>query len=84
MFMRRNRALNGAPQPEAIETQGAGMQRAQDVLSPNDENLGSPQHRTFEADRETIPAIVARRRVGIETSFGGPDYGNMVPVGPTI
>src|SRR5260221_6496736 len=35
MFMRRNRALNGAPQPESVAAASSAVQRKSRKLSPN-------------------------------------------------
>lgn len=57
MFMRNNRALNGAPQPEATEQADAAKQRASQRLSPNEwEGLIGEDWR-FTPKMETCAAI---------------------------
>lgn len=84
MFMRANRAKNGAPQPEAVESREASAQRSQDRLSPNPTDLGTPQHRTFEPNLETQEAINRRHYRGGLDEGEGATYEHMIPHGPSM
>ena len=50
MFMRRNRAKNGAVQPEATASANASEQRKARKLSPNSALDGSPENWRFSPD----------------------------------
>jgi hypothetical protein len=84
MFMRRNRAKNGAKQPEQIAASEAPAQRAQDTLIPNPTDLGTPQTRIFEPEMMTPEAIDRRHKMGglDEAEWG--DYSSKVPHGPML
>jgi len=49
MFMRKNRAKNGAPQPEKIASQDSGKQRSQKKLAPNPTDYGQGEDWRFTA-----------------------------------
>ncbi len=84
MFMRNNRALNGAPQPEETASQDAADQAAQETIIPNPSDLGTPQSRTFEPNLETLDAINRRHYRGGLDDSEWPDYESMIPVGPKM
>ena len=84
MFMRNNRRLNGAPQPENVYASEAPEQREQQSLIPNPSDLGSAQMRTFEPNLETQEAINRRHYRGGIDEGEGPDYESKVPVGPRM
>lgn len=84
MFMRNNRALNGAPQPEVVEANEAPGQRAQRSLQPNPTDLGTPEERIFEPNLETLEAINRRHYRGGLDEGEWPDYEHMIPVGPMM
>lgn len=85
MFMRNNRAKNGAPQPEEVAADAASAMRAEETLNvmvPG--GLGSPQSRTFEPDLMTIEAITRRHVRGGLDEGEWSDYESNVPVGPCM
>jgi hypothetical protein len=84
MFMRNNRKLNGAPQPEQVASREAPDQRSQGTLIPNPTDLGSPQHRTFEPNLETEEAINRRHYRGGLDDGEWPDYEQHIPHGPLM
>lgn len=84
MFMRNNRALNGAPQPEEVESRNAPAQRAQETLIPNPTSLGTPQNRLFEPNLSTPEEINRRHYRGGLDEGEWPDYEDKIPVGPKM
>lgn len=88
MFMRNNRALNGAPQPEEVEDDEAAEQRAQRVLSTSPTDIPAPQKRTFEPELGDLAAIAHRHMMGgLEDGGRGDgweDYSDMIPCGPVM
>lgn len=86
MFMRHNRAQNGAPQPERVADQDRPGQVDEERLSPNGDDLGQPQHRTFEPTLDSIEAINrAHYRGGLDDGDElGQPYGQHIPVGPKL
>lgn len=85
-FMARNRRINGAADPSAVARSDGASQRAAEALVPNgNEDLGSPQHRNFEPNLETIATISERHKNGWKSdTFGGPSYEQHIPVGPRM
>jgi hypothetical protein len=84
MFMRKNRALNGAPQPEEVASQESGAQRAQETLIPNPSDFGTPQNRLFEPNLGTPEDINRRHYRGGLDDANWPDYEDKIPVGPKM
>jgi hypothetical protein len=85
MFMRHNRALNGAPQPEAVASATASQQASQAVLSPNP-SLEAPQHRIFQPELSSVGDI-SRRHKAPSVSGEGYDwasYESHLPLGPSL
>lgn len=84
MFMRNNRALNGAEQPEQVERDDAAAQREQEMLVTNPP-LGAPQKRTFEPDLSTLDEINRRHKMGgLDEGEWPGDYEEFIPVGPKM
>jgi hypothetical protein len=84
MFMRRNRALNGAPQPEQVAAKDSAAQRSQDTLIPNPTDLGTPQNRTFEPNLMTEEAINRMHYRGGLDEANWPTYESKIPEGPML
>lgn len=86
MFMDRNRRLNGAASPASVAREGASAQKASESLIPTgNDDLGSPQKRTFEPNLETISAISKRHKDGWRNDeFGSQTYERQMPVGPCM
>lgn len=85
MFMERNRALNGADQPEEVLAEDSAQQRAQERLNPVPTNISGPQKRTFEPDLSTLEEIANRHKMGGLVDAGNwADYSAHIPVGPMM
>lgn len=85
MFMRNNRAKNGAPQPEDVAAQDAPEQSSQQMLMPN-LPVGNPEGtRTFDVEPYASIEEINRRhyRGGLDEAEW-PDYEEKVPVGPKM
>lgn len=57
MFMRRNRAKNGAPQPEQTASRDSGSQRSERRLSTQPSLDGSPDDLRFSPNMSNCAAI---------------------------
>lgn len=85
MFMRHNRAVNGAEQPEEVARDAAAAMREEgtlNVMTPG--GMGAPEDRLFEPDLMTIEAITKRHVRGGLDEGEWPDYEDKVPVGPKM
>jgi hypothetical protein len=77
MFMRNNRAKNGAPQPEQTAKKDASAQRSSRTLSTQPPLDGSPDDLRFPAQLSTCEKINdAHYRCGVTDDMGQFGLGN--------
>jgi hypothetical protein len=84
MFMRRNRAKNGAPNPTmAQETTTTPEQGSQSVLTPNPTMPSGGQKRTFVPELPS-PEETSSRRVKqfLQDDLSGTNYEDQIAEGP--
>ncbi len=84
MFMRNNRAHNGAAQPEKTASAANSAQRAQDRLSHNFDVPAYTDNRTFMPDLSNPEAINAERVERHNQHDIPASYEAHVPTGPRM